>query len=370
MKYEVYVDSHRLSVFNASIAFFSAKLKKNVAHWPHFFARFTINANLCVLEETDTMTYYIFGGSGFIGSHIVRFISEADKTAAVYNFDIVGSDHDGLSQYVSADVRKPIHFPNADNEAVDSVIINMAAIHRTPGHADEEYFGTNVRGAENVCNFARRMNIRRIVFISSIAVYGTSEEQKTEESALVPDTAYGKSKVEAETIHRMWQSESADRQLIILRPGAVFGQGERGNFERMAESIRRRRFVYPGRRDTIKASIYVKDLVGFLFFLLEQKRCNTEVYNCTFEPAYTISQTATAAVSALGLKRCLPCVPSFIIMPVAWLCKLMGSPMGICPARVRKLMISTNISGAKMADTGYQFQFTMQSAFTDWLSKK
>ena len=313
-----------------------------------------------------SMKYYIFGGSGFVGSHIVNYVSQTDSCATIYNFDIVANDHDGRSRYVYCDVRQPVM--QIVNPEGDSVIFNLAAIHRTPGHADCEYLETNIKGAENICDFARRMNIRRIVFVSSIAVYGASEQLKSETSELSPVSAYGKSKVQAEEIHRRWQMEQSDRQLVILRPGAVFGQGENGNFTRMIQSIRRRRFVFPGRKDTIKASIYVKDLVGFMFYLLEQMRSDTEVYNCTFEPAYTIGQTASAMVDAMRLKRWLPCVPSFVILTVAAVFKLFGSPMGICPARVRKLLISTNISGKRMADSGYQFRFTMQSALADWLN--
>lgn len=45
---------------------------------------------------------------------------------------------------------------------------------------------------------------------------------------------------------------------------------------------------------------------------------------------------------------------------------LAGSPMGICPARVRKLQISTNICGRKMAQSGYQFKYGFEEALADW----
>ena len=62
-----------------------------------------------------------------------------------------------------------------------TVVFNFAAVHRTPGHPDYAYFETNIKGAENVCNFATAHGINHIVFTSSIAPYGASEEQKTEE---------------------------------------------------------------------------------------------------------------------------------------------------------------------------------------------
>ena len=40
--------------------------------------------------------------------------------------------------------------------------------------------------------------------------------------------------------------------------------------------------------------------------------------------------------------------------------------MGICPARVKKLQISTNISGKKMKESGYTFERSFKEAIKDW----
>ena len=47
-------------------------------------------------------------------------------------------------------------------------------------------------------------------------------------------------------------------------------------------------FAYPGRKNTIKACIYVKKLVRFMLYRLEHHEHGVELYNCCFEPAYTI----------------------------------------------------------------------------------
>jgi hypothetical protein len=53
-------------------------------------------------------------------------------------------------------------------------------------------------------------------------------------------------------------------------------------------------------------------------------------------------------------------------MPMAACAKLVGSPMGICPARVKKLQISTNICGKKMKYSDYQFKWKFEDALADW----
>lgn len=67
-----------------------------------------------------------------------------------------------------------------------------------------------------------------------------------------------------------------------------------------------------------------------------------------------------------GLTQAVPYIPNSIIMPLAGCLKKIGSPMDICPARVKKLQISTNICGKKMASSGYQFKWTFEEALADW----
>ena len=138
-------------------------------------------------------SFIIFGGCGFIGTHMAKLLREKYPDAKVYIADIL-ADGSEYSRFV--DVRKPISMSGEFGK--NTLILNFAAIHRTPGHPDYAYFETNIRGAENVCSFARKHGIENIVFTSSIAPYGASEELKTEETLPTPNTPYGISKLVAE----------------------------------------------------------------------------------------------------------------------------------------------------------------------------
>ena len=215
-----------------------------------------------------------------------------------------------------------------------------------------------------------------MVFTSSIAPYGAAEELKTEETLPTPNTAYGISKLVAEKIHIAWQRGGDGRQLTIVRPGVVFGKGENGNFSRLYKSIKDHMFAYPGRKDTIKACVYVKELVRFILWNVEGKTSpqpspvgeGVRLYNCTFEPAYTIEQIVEAMKKVTGLTQWVPYIPNAVIKPAAVCAQMMGSPMGICPARVKKLQISTNICGKKMKESGYRFRYSFEEALEDWFS--
>ena len=312
------------------------------------------------------MNYFITGGSGFIGTHLTNLLKERFPHCHIYNLDIVENSQEGKVTYIYCDVRKPIHLEEV-TVTEDDVIFNFAAVHRTPGHSDHEYFETNILGAENVTAFAEKYGIRRIVFTSSIAPYGAAENLKEERTVPTPNTPYGISKLVAEKIHTIWQAKnSSERQLTIVRPGVVFGKGENGNFTRLYWGLRGRKFMYPGRKDTVKACIYVKELVCFMLYRLEHHEQGVELYNCTFEPAYTIEQIVATMNKVTGLNRTAPLIPAWILMPAAAVIGCLGAPMGICPARVRKLMVSTNICGKKLADSGYHFHYTFEEAIADW----
>ncbi|MBT6231757.1 MAG: SDR family oxidoreductase, partial [Nitrosomonadales bacterium] len=143
------------------------------------------------------------------------------------------------------------------------LIINLAAIHREPGHKPNEYFDTNILGAENITSFAEQVNCKQIIFTSSISPYGIEDKLKIEDTIPNPNTPYGSSKLAAEKIHIAWQNRDIkNRILTIVRPGVVFGKGEGGNMSRLVKLIHKNFFFYMSNKDTRKAGIYVRELVN------------------------------------------------------------------------------------------------------------
>ena len=320
----------------------------------------------------------IFGGEGFIGRHVAERLlgggardEGRESRAGVVSVDLAESDRpQGASRrFIRGDVREPLSTldPRRSTKSPPA-IYNLAAVHRTPGHPEHEYFETNLYGAENVCAFARENDVRTIVFTSSIAPYGASEAIKTEDSLPSPNTAYGISKLVAEHIHRTWQAErSEERRLVIVRPGVVFGAGEGGNVTRLAGAMAKKRFAYPGRKDTIKACIYVKDLARLLTEMAARPEPGVFLYNLTYEPAPTIEEICGAISRVTGAPLPTLVVPGAALRAVAAaLTPLQGLGGGFHPDRVKKLMISNNISGKRLVEDGYELQFTLEEALRDW----
>jgi nucleoside-diphosphate-sugar epimerase len=308
----------------------------------------------------------IFGGSGFIGTHLTEYLLENNLASKIFCGDLVppriSSD---LLQYIPCDVRLPIDIaiPNV------GTIYNLAAVHVTPGHPDIDYFETNIKGAENICNFATQAGIHRIVFTSSISPYGSSEDIKNEIDLPQPNSAYGISKLVAEYIHKCWLAESKEHQLTIVRPGVVFGKGEGGNFIRLYKSLKSGYFFYPGRKDTKKAAIYVKDLVRGLHEM-SQSDNNIEFYNMCYPEPPTIQEIVKTICHITGVKEPRFVIPGVMLKLAAgilrWGNVFIDKNSGVHPDRVKKLMISTNISGDKLSNSSYATIYSLEKAIEDW----
>ncbi len=303
------------------------------------------------------MKFIIFGGKGFIGSHYREYI-ETNDLGKVICFDLKDGE--------TCDVRKEIELD--DQFSKDDIIINLAAIHTTPGHLDFEYFETNIKGAESVCAFAEKHGIQNIIFTSSIAPYGASEEFKNEITLPTPNTPYGVSKLVAEKIHQIWLAkDEKNRKLLILRPGVVFGKGEGGNYTRLYQALKKGLFFYPGRKDTSKACIYVKDLVQVSLELLGNEYLDSELYNFCYAESPRIDRIVKEICTITKIREPKLLINGKLMMLAASILGILGGKkFGIHPQRIRKLMISTNISGEKLSKTNCEFKYGLRGGIADW----
>lgn len=327
------------------------------------------------MEQLKFGCCVIFGGCGFIGSHFARELLRQGIADSIVLADIVPPRpdfvflQDGRITYAPLDVREPI----ANWALPDKVdlVVNLAAIHREPGHEPHEYFETNLLGAEHVCAWADRAGCERIIFTSSIAPYGPCEEEKAENSLPVPVTAYGASKLAAEKIHIAWQAAaSATRNLVIVRPGVVFGPGEGGNVTRLVRALLRGYFVYMGNRQTRKAGGYVKELVLTMLWALHKQRAGVLLYNFSQYPIPTMQEYVETIRRVAGVHGPVFQVPYSLLYPVSWLmdafARLLGISQPVNPVRLRKLVRSNNIVPAVLQREGYVNKFDLESALRDW----
>ena len=120
----------------------------------------------------------IYGGVGFIGQHLAHSVLSKYPQDRVSLLDIRSLSEAGLRAPLNSFLESGrVFLEKTDVRNMDQlqagakpfdVVVNLAAVHREPGHRPEEYFDTNVAGAENVCRLAESTGCCEIVFTSSI----------------------------------------------------------------------------------------------------------------------------------------------------------------------------------------------------------
>lgn len=214
----------------------------------------------------------VTGASGFIGSFIVE---EALKRG----FETWAAVRKGSSRRYLQDCR--IRFVELDFDDPDGLrsrlagigfdyVVHAAGATKCLDAAD--FFRINTQGTKHLAAAvaATCPGLKRFVFISSLSVLGPVREtapytDMTAADTPRPDTAYGRSKLEAERALDGMQGFP----FIVLRPTGVYGPREKDYFM-MAESIKKHVDFAAGLRPQDLTFIYVKDLVGAVFLALER----------------------------------------------------------------------------------------------------
>jgi GlcNAc-P-P-Und epimerase len=200
-------------------------------------------------------------------------------------------------------------------------------------------------------------------------VYGPTEAPKDEHAPLEPVSAYGRSKILSECIHRLWQSERPEtRRLTIVRPGVIYGVGEHGNFTRLARALKGRRFVYPGRADTIKACGYIDDLVSSMIQMQERNE-GVLLYNFCHPQRYTSRDICAAFSKVAGYSAPWFVAPLWFLQLVAFgfeVLSALGLKSDINRARLQKLNHSTNMIPKRLQEGDFNYQYDLVTGLSAW----
>ena len=300
----------------------------------------------------------VIGGSGFVGTNLCKQLSLKQQ-----DFEII-------------DIRPSNQFPDKckigdvrDIKALrqtitGNVVINLAAVHRDDVRDKSEYQRTNVDGAENIAKVCEEKSIEKIVFTSTVAVYGFAKSGTDETGKIDPFNEYGKSKFDAEEKLRVWQSKGKN-SLIIVRPTVIFGEGNRGNVFNLLQQIASGKFIMIGKGENIKSIAYIGNVVAFL-----EASISTDdkygVYNYVDTPDMTmnelVSQVRAKLTGKTGVGPRLPYWLGLLIGYAAdFLSKISGIQLPISSIRVKKFAASTNFTSAKNNLERFSPPFTLAS---------
>lgn len=303
----------------------------------------------------------VIGGSGFVGTNLCRALAAKQK-----NFEII--DLKMSRQFPEkckiADVRDA---NSLRSTITGNVVINLAAVHRDDVREKSEYQRTNVDGAENVAKVCDDLGINKIVFTSSVAVYGFAEPGTDENGSIKPFNEYGRTKFEAEEKLRLWHSKG-QRELIIVRPTVIFGEGNRGNVYNLLNQIASGKFLMVGSGQNKKSMAYVGNIVSFLEHTLESK-VPYGVFNYVDTPDLTmnelVSQVREKLHNKIGVGPRLPYWLGLLLGYIAdGFARVTNKNLPISSLRVRKFTASTAFESAKSSLDGFVAPYSLQDGIS------
>ncbi|MGV8970443.1 MAG: NAD-dependent epimerase/dehydratase family protein [Microbacteriaceae bacterium] len=322
------------------------------------------------------MKVLVVGGSGFIGTRLIEVLLERGHT--VTNFDSAPSSPtnptnptaSGTAIHVSGDVRDTAALTLAASG--HNAIVNLAAAHRDDVQPVSLYTEINVDGARSVCEAASAAGIPRIVFTSSVAIYGLDKVNPTEEFEPDPFNEYGRTKLAAEKVFTTWAGDDDSRSLAIIRPSVVFGEGNRGNVHTLAAQVASGRFIQVGDGKNRKSMSYVGNIVEFLANSLESP-AGTRITNFADKPDLSTAELVALLRETLGRTR-----GSSIRLPLAVgvfaghcfdaLGTITGRQFAISAIRMRKFAAETTVGTERLEATGFRPRYTLEESLTRTLA--
>ena len=183
-------------------------------------------------------------------------------------------------------------------------IVHLAALlHVTnpPPAMRAEYERVNIGGTSAVMAAAVAEDVGRVVFMSTIAVYGASSGQRVDEnSAARPTTLYGETKLAAERIALAAYTRGGQPLATVLRSAAVYGPRVKGNYERLVHALARRRFVPIGRGDNLRTVIFEQDLAQASALAARHPAAPGRIYNVSDGTPHPLREIIEAISAALG----------------------------------------------------------------------
>jgi len=248
--------------------------------------------------------YSISGGAGFLGLHLARrLLAEGHQ---VRTLDVVPLDDAGLEQSVE-ELRGDIRDPDGVRALVAGADVVVHAAAALPIQASRASIrSVNVGGTENVLHAAHEAGVRRVVFISSTAVYGVPEKHPIEESdPLVGVGAYGESKIDAEGLCRVAAVETT-----IIRPKTFIGTERLGVFEILFDWIREGRRIYTlGKGYNHYQLLGVEDLVDAIVRAGHEPKAARETFNVGATEFGTVRSDLQALIDHAGSSSRLQPIP-------------------------------------------------------------
>ena len=260
------------------------------------------------------MNIFVTGGTGFIGTFLVKSLIQNGHTVTVYD-DLSNSSDDKVSQLTKNDVAviegdiRDFEFLKKHLVGFDVVIHLAAKIDVNESIKNpQETIDVNVKGSQNLLKACVENNIKNIIGISSAAVFGIPKKLPlSEESETNPLSPYGQSKLTMEQDFQKYSKLYAINS-IILRIFNVYGPGQSdayaGVITKFLNNISENKpLIIFGDGSFTRDFISVQDVVSAINKSIENLEGKKgEIYNIATGKYFSIKEIAELMLSISGKK--------------------------------------------------------------------
>ena len=309
-------------------------------------------------SHKQIMNILVTGGSGFIGTNLVNDLLNEGHNVTIYD-KLQSETYPDLC--IVADIRDKEKL-NHSMHGVDAVY-HLAAEHRDDVHPTSLYYDVNVGGAENLAYAFKKNSVKRLVFTSTVAVYGLNSGTPNEASPVNPFNDYGKSKYEAENIFNKWADSDNANCLIIVRPTVIFGEKNRGNVYNLLNQLVSGKFIKVGKGTNKKSMAYVLNLSSFLTTLIKSEP-GQFVYNYADKPDLSMNELIDTFHNTIGKNHRINFKIPYVLGLMGGygydlLAKITGKTYPISSIRIKKFCADTMINADKLQQTGFVPSYTL-----------
>lgn len=309
--------------------------------------------------------FLIIGGSGFVGSRLIEELGE--NRCVNWDKQVSSIFPDITSKVDIRDDLKELNMPIC----MDGTVVLLAAEHRDDVHPPSLYYDVNVEGTKNVLAKMDELGIKKLIFTSSVAVYGLNKENPREDHPVDPFNHYGKSKWEAEkTIEEWYNKNPKGKYIIIIRPTVIFGERNRGNVYNLLKQISSGKFIMIGKGQNKKSIAYVQNVVAFIKNRIEKQESGYHVFNYADKPDLNMKELSSVIEGKMNLSIPKIRIPYWLGMIGGYgfdlLAFLTRKKLSISSVRVKKFCATTQFDATK-AHSSFRAPYTLEKGLNKTL---
>lgn len=214
------------------------------------------------------MNVLITGASGFLGTNLIQYLTVGNNFDLLVHTRRPGNFHD---QNRLVTVMPDLSFASLNHFQIDAVIHLAGVAHDLSGKfKTDDYIAVNFENTARLYDEFLKSNAGKFIFVSSIkALTDKSDFPITESTPATPLTIYGKSKRMAEEY--LDSKTAAGKQVFILRPCMIHGQGNKGNLNVLYKLVKWG-IPYPlGKFENQRSFLYVENFSFIVRAILDGK---------------------------------------------------------------------------------------------------